>query len=201
MRKARPTPVASSPSVVPPEVNAPVIYLNQVGGQDRPRLRRRQLVVERRRHAYRTQPGVHGKPDVLGLRFRRRTSGQGRDRSGTRPGRRGLHRLRARPQGLHGQEPLHRRDAGPLRRHRLRTWLHAAWRPAHPAARTSRGISMPSVCSSDGSTKTTPPTLASNIGAHYEVQPIEPSGQRLPTSDLTSMASAAEERCRPASAV
>ena len=101
------------------EVNAPVIYLNQVGGQDDLVFDGGSFVVDA--DGYRTQPDVHGKPDVLGLRFRRRTSGQGRDRSGTRPGRRGIHRLRARPQGLHGQEPLHRRDAGPLRRHRLRT--------------------------------------------------------------------------------
>ena len=152
------------------EVNAPVIYLNQVGGQDASSSTAA-ASCRRRRHAYRTQPDVHGKPDVLGLRFRRRTSGQGRDRSGTRPGRRGIHRLRARPQGLHGQEPLHRRDAGPLRRHRLRTGSrHGA---DACGGENVWGISMPSMYSSDGS-KDDAADLASNIGAHYEVQPIEP---------------------------
>ncbi len=57
------------------EVNAPVIYLNQVGGQDDLVFDGGSFVVDAD-DADPTQPDVHGKPDVLGLRFRRRTSGQ-----------------------------------------------------------------------------------------------------------------------------
>ncbi len=153
------------------EVNAPVIYLNQVGGQTDLVFDGGSFVVDADGTLIERSPMFMENLTLLGLRFRRRTSGQGRDRSGTRPGRRGIHRLRARPQGLHGQEPLHRRDAGPLRRHRLRTGSRHGGRRMRRRERL--GISMPSMYSSDGS-KDDAADLASNIGAHYEAQPIEP---------------------------
>ena len=102
------------------EVNAPMIYLNQVGGQDDLVFDGGSFVVDTDGTLLERSPMFMEDLELLRLGHVRGASEGRYDRSQARSGRGSVHRLRAGPEGLHGQEPFQGRVPGPVRRHRFR---------------------------------------------------------------------------------
>ena len=137
------------------EVGAPLIYLNQVGGQDDLIFDGGSFVVDSDGTLLERSPMFMEDLSyfTLDTDAARQTADQHRRRSG--PGRGSLHGLRAGTEGLHAQERVQGRHARPVRRHRF----GAGGR--HGRGRLRRrnvwGISMPA-CTPPTARRTTPPT-------------------------------------------